>query len=314
MQSETPRGGDSAVTAAYIFWRYVFLPPFAGAVFLIAGLISIRSELSFTLNELSVLGPVFVAAALAEFGAEHLTDATGLSQMVPAWMPVRLFWAYFVGFALFAAATSFVLKRYVRVAAALLGIMFVLFVLMIHVPEVVTNPKDRFTWAVALRDLVFGLGAWSLAGGQMAERSPRAAARLIACCRIGIAAVLLCFGIEHVLHPEFTPGVPLEQLTPAWIPGRAAWGYVVGATLVTSGALILVNKQSRVAATWLGIAVTAVVLFVNLPMLVVATGTSPTITAENFVGDTLLFAGAIFLLAAALPVGPTPSGLARQMP
>jgi uncharacterized membrane protein len=302
------------VTAAYIFWRYVFLPPFTGAVFLVAGVISVRSELSLTVNDLSVLGRVFVAATLADFGAEQLVDAKGISQMVPAWMPLRLFWAYFVGVALLAAATSIVLKRYVRLAATLLGIMFVLFVLSIHLPLVATNPKDRFAWAVALRDLVFALGAWSLAGSQMAERYPRTADRVIASCRIAIAGVLLFFGIEHLLHPEFTPGVPLEQLTPNWIPGGVVWGYVIGATLVASGALILVNTQSRAAATWLGIAVTVVVLFVNLPMLIVAKGTSATITAENYVADTLLFAGAIFLLAAALPVGPTPSGLARQTP
>ena len=32
-------------------------------------------------------------------------------QLVPAWMPARLFWAYLVGVALFAAALSLSLKK-----------------------------------------------------------------------------------------------------------------------------------------------------------------------------------------------------------
>ena len=41
--------------------------------------------------------------------------------MVPSWMPAHVFWAYFVGCALFAAATSLTLKKFVRLASSLLG-------------------------------------------------------------------------------------------------------------------------------------------------------------------------------------------------
>src|ERR1035438_1876465 len=71
-----------------------------------------------------VLGPVFEAAALTIFAAEHFLAARDLSVIVPRWMPGALFWTYFVGAALLAAAVSFVAWRYVRWSASLLALLF----------------------------------------------------------------------------------------------------------------------------------------------------------------------------------------------
>ena len=192
------------------YWRYLFWLELAGIVFLVLGLISVRKQLSFKTNHLSVLGRVFVPASLAVFGAEHLAGAKFLMQLVPAWVPGRLFWAYFVGFALFAAALSIVLMKYVRWSAVLLGMMFILFVVLIHAPNVVAHPRDRFVWIVALREVLFASGAWALAANQLEDRP--LANRLIGACRLVMAVVLMFYGIEHFLYPEFV-GVPLSQMT-----------------------------------------------------------------------------------------------------
>jgi uncharacterized membrane protein len=268
--------------------------------------------LSFKLDVLPVFGRVFVPASLAVFGAEHLVSANFIMQMVPRWIPGRLFWAYFVGVALFAAAFSIVSMKHVRLSASLLGIRFILFVLSIHLPNVMRNPKDRFAWAVALRDLVFAVGAWALAGSWMEERHVPLAHRVIASCPLVLAVVLPFFGIEHFLHPEFAPGVPLEQSTPGCIPFRSLWGYLMGAALLVTGVSLSINRHARAAATWLGIAITLVVLFICLPMLVTAAQPSEMNTAVNYVADTLLFAGSIFFLAAAIPAKSNEPGLGRQ--
>jgi len=234
------------------------------------------------------MGPVFMAAGIAVFGAEHLVGPRALMQLVPAWMPGRLFWAYFVGFALLAAAVSFVVMRYVRWSATLLGVMFILFVLMIHAPNVVANPRNRFLWTVALRELAFAGGAWALAGGRLAI-----AARFL------LAIPLVFFGVEHFLHPEFVPGVPLSKVMPAWVPMRAAWGYVTGAFLV-GGGLLLAVRRSRLAVACLGLVVTLLVLLLYLPILAIANPAELT-EALNYVGDTLLFAGAVLCMAGSLP-------------
>jgi uncharacterized membrane protein len=107
----------------------------------------------------------------------------------------------------------------------------------------------------------------------------------------------LFYGVEHLLHPEFLPGVPLKKLTPEWVPGRIAVGYVVGLVLIAAGVCLLLNMKARVAATTLGITILLTVLCVYLPMLLRA----PTdIVALNYFFDTMLFGGTILLVANAM--------------
>ena len=86
---------------------------------------------------------MFVAASLAAFSAEHFGLAKFIQQGVPSWIPWHLFWAYFVGCALLAAALSIATKVQARLSATLLGLMIFFFVLSIHLPKVLANPHDR---------------------------------------------------------------------------------------------------------------------------------------------------------------------------
>src|ERR1700734_3833213 len=62
------------------------------------------------LDKVVALSNLCFAIPLAVFGALHLSAARGLMQLVPAYMPWRLFWAYFVGCALLAASLSIATK------------------------------------------------------------------------------------------------------------------------------------------------------------------------------------------------------------
>ena len=168
----------------------VFWPCLAGLIFLVLGLIAVRRELAaaISLDKVIVLGRVFVAASLAAFGAEHFAGAQLIKQVVPSWMPAALFWTYFVGVALFAAALSLVLMKHVRWSALSLAAMFFLFVVMIHAPGVATHPRDRIFWTVMLRDLAFGAGALAFAGAQTQQGRGRGSSALIFIGR-------LCFAI-----------------------------------------------------------------------------------------------------------------------
>jgi uncharacterized membrane protein len=282
-----------------VFSRLIFWPCFAGVIVLAIGFFAVRKELSAALglDKLIVLGRVFYAAPLALFGAEHLVAAQFIMQVVPPWMPGRLFWTYVVGLCLLAAALSIVLMKHVRWSAALLTIMFFLFVVMIHLPIVAANPRDRFAWAVAARDLAFAAGACALALTQRHQASTN----LLTVARLCIALPLIFFGIEHFLHPEFAPGVPLPKLTPAWVPFGVFWGYLAGAVLLIGGTLMLVKKHARIAAAWVGLLFTLLTMFPYLPILALATKSAELNEGQNYVADTLLFGGAVLLLAAALP-------------
>jgi uncharacterized membrane protein YphA (DoxX/SURF4 family) len=100
--------------------------------------------------------------------------------------------------------------------------------------------------------------------------------------------------VQHLRHPEYVPAIPLQKLTPEWIPGRIALSYFVGVILLLAGVCLLVNKKTRLAATVLGLTILLTVLWIYLPMLLVA---PKDVVALNFFFDTLLFCGAILLLA-----------------
>ncbi len=148
--------------------------------------------------------------------------------MIPSWIPWHLFWAYFVGCALLAAAASLTARKFVRLSSTLLGLMFFLFVCLIHIPNALAHPKNRFAWTYALRDLSFAGGAWALAGLHSRASSPQLSRWMILFGRIVIGIAAIFFAVEHFLHPEFAPGVPLEKMTPAWVPFPSVWGYLAG--------------------------------------------------------------------------------------
>jgi len=281
---------------------YLLWPACTGTIALLGGLVAVRRPWSAASgwDKLIALGPLFVAVPLATFGAEHMVNATFIARMVPVWLPGRLFWAYFVGLALFAAAASLILRRHVRLSATLLGVMFFLFVTLMHVPNVAADPGNRFMWAIAFRDLSFGGGGLALAATQTERWRARGTHWLLAAGRLMIALPLLFFGFEHLLHPEFAPGVPLPKMAPAWIPVPAAWGYATGAAEIAAAGAVLMGFRARTAATWLGLLMLLLTAVVYSPMLVTYTDPPARFEGLNYVADTLLFAGTILVLAGAV--------------
>jgi uncharacterized membrane protein len=256
------------------------------------------------LDKIVALSNLCFAIPLAVFSAEHFADAKSIVQLVPAFMPGRLFWTYFVGVALLAASLSIATKIQVRWSGLLLGIMMFLFVAMMDFPGALGDPRNRISWVLLFRELSFGGGAWLLAAAAMDSRRMPGRRALITVGRvlIGLAAVL--YGVEHFLHPVNVPGVPLEKLMPAWIPARALIGYVTGAILLGSGVFILLAKRTRRAAACLGAWILLLVLLVYGPILVAALfdpSTAVKVEGINYFFDTLLFAGAILALANATP-------------
>jgi uncharacterized membrane protein len=198
---------------------------------------------------------------------------------------------------LYAASVSVALRRYVWLSASCLALMFVLFVTTMHVPNALRG-SDRFGWIVALRDLSFGGGAMCLAGASGVFRRADGSSGLSTLGRLIVGVALLVFGVLHVLYPANAPGVPLQKMTPPWIPLPAAWGYLTGAIEIAAGALMLANRQTRAAASWTGLVVTLLVLVIYTPFLGVAVEGKDKLEALNYIWDTLLFAGTVLAVAA----------------
>ncbi len=77
-----------------------------GVAALVTGLLLVRARFraASSADKILAVGPVFEAAPLAVFATEHFLAAQDLVSIVPKGLPNPLFWVYFVGAALLAAA------------------------------------------------------------------------------------------------------------------------------------------------------------------------------------------------------------------
>jgi uncharacterized membrane protein len=275
----------------------VWLPYLTGALVLVIGLITVRNEFlqKQGLDKILVLGPVIFAIPLAVFGAEHFTATPILAGMVPAWLPGHVFWALFVGACLIAAALGIAAGKYAGLASALAGVLILLFELLIHIPNVIGNPHTRIAWVVALREPAFAGGAFALAATLEGGWNPPVRRTFATLARFLIAIPIAFMGVQQCLHPELAPGVPLIKTTPLWVPAHAFWGYLIGVIYLVIAISLLLNKQVQRAATWLGLIILLLVIFLYLPIVVA----NPADIANglNYLADTMLLCGAVLALA-----------------
>jgi uncharacterized membrane protein len=268
----------------------------AGATALLLGLILARNRFAAASGfaaRLLVLGPVFEATALAIFAAEHFFAARDMMVIVPRWMPAPLFWTWFVGVALLAAAVSFLAWRYVRLSSSMLALLFFIIVATVDLHILPKHLHERLFWTLTARETSFAVGAMVLA----ASLWPRGAASraLILIGRILIAATFVFYAVQQGLFPHFAPGVPLAKLTPSWVPAPTALAYLVSLTLLVCGIGLLIPRTVRLAAAIAGTVLLALTVFLYGPIMLMELHTKLAVEGINYVGDTMLFAATALL-------------------
>ncbi len=85
-------------------------------------------------NKLYRFGVVLYAITILSFSMDHFIYAQEAADYVPSWIPYHLFWMYFCGAALAAAAIAILLKIKIRLAAVMLGSMIFIWFLILHIP------------------------------------------------------------------------------------------------------------------------------------------------------------------------------------
>ena len=115
------------------------------------------------------IATLLFALCLLEFGLSHLVYADFTATMVPAWLPMRVGFAYFTGAAHIAAGLGLLLGIATRLAATLEAIMMSTIVALVHLPGVAAEPSSRLQWTMLSIALMLAGAAWIVAGVQ----SPR---------------------------------------------------------------------------------------------------------------------------------------------
>jgi uncharacterized membrane protein len=105
------------------------------------------------------LAPWFVALSITALGLEHFVFAHVTAPQVPLWIPGTAIGNYLSGAALMACGIGICFQPARRISATLLGILILLSLLFLHLPEVLRNGRFESDWT---KTLVISGGAFLL--------------------------------------------------------------------------------------------------------------------------------------------------------
>ncbi len=103
------------------------------------------------MNAFLSLGRWLFAIPFAIFGFFHFMNASQMVDMIPNYLPVPYFWLFLAGAGLIGASVAMLLGKYDKLAATLLGVELILFILLLHLPAIMRG--EQMAMAVLLKDL-----------------------------------------------------------------------------------------------------------------------------------------------------------------
>ncbi len=115
-------------------------------------------------NIFTQIGLWIFAIVLIIFGLNHFMNLSAMKGMVP--IPGGVFWVIITGLGLILAGVSLIIKKWTKIAMILLGVMFLIFVLTIHLPGVFSSDKMQMMTSMTnlLKDLALAGAAFFFAG------------------------------------------------------------------------------------------------------------------------------------------------------
>ncbi len=99
------------------------------------------------------------------FGTFHFLNADQMTGAVP--FPPETFWVYLTGAAMIAAGIAFIINKYGKIAGLLLALMLLIFILMVHIPGILSAENQQQMMSPMqsmLKDTALMAGALAIAG------------------------------------------------------------------------------------------------------------------------------------------------------
>ncbi len=109
------------------------------------------------------LAQLLFAVALIPIGLSHLVYGKQTVDLVPAWLPFRIGWAYLTGIAQMACGFGVLFSIYPRMAATGEALMLSLFTFLVWGPAVLAAPATRLPWTAFFITWVIAASAWLVA-------------------------------------------------------------------------------------------------------------------------------------------------------
>ena len=190
-------------------------------------------------------------------------------QSVPAWFPWPHGLAYASGAFLLPAGIGLLFERTAARCAVAVTAYQLIWVLVRGV-DVVPDVTSIGPWQGFCETLGLMVGSWMLWASLVRAGDPLRIKllddeRAMRVARILFGFSCVVFGLAHFAYAEFT-----AQVIPPWFPARLWLAYLTGACHVAAGLGILSSIFARLAATLEAAMLSAFVLLVHVPSIVVA--------------------------------------------
>lgn len=117
------------------------------------------------MKTLTLSGKILYALPMAIFGFGHFgPGAEQMAAMVPSYIPGGIFWIYFTGLALLAAAVSIVIGKYTKLAGILLGALLLIFAFTLWLPLLGNEQMKQVAFPAFMKDIALAGAAFLIAG------------------------------------------------------------------------------------------------------------------------------------------------------
>ena len=120
-----------------------------------------------------LLGRLLFAFSMLIFGEQHFQYVPFIAPLIPGWIPFHVAWVYLTGMVFLLSALFIALNFFRSVAALLLGLMFLLWFLLLHLPRCSLQPRNYDEWTSAVIALIFAAGSFLIAVPPKSMRTSR---------------------------------------------------------------------------------------------------------------------------------------------
>jgi len=138
----------------------------AGGWILFVRLAELRegSPLRFIAGEKGIrIARILFAVSVIPIGLSHLIYVKETADLVPAWLPYRVGWAYLTGIGQIASGLGVLFSIFPRVAATAEAGMISLFTLLVWGPAILAAPAKRLPWTAFFISWAIASAAWVVA-------------------------------------------------------------------------------------------------------------------------------------------------------
>ncbi len=124
------------------------------------------------MNAVTAIGKYLFGISFVIFGFLYLINAQAMTSMTE--LPGGVIWVYVSGLAMLLAGVAVLIGKKDAVATFFLGILFLMYVFLLHLPIVVnTNGTDAIATSLLLRDLALAGAAFVYSRSAAKDRTVR---------------------------------------------------------------------------------------------------------------------------------------------